>query len=76
MRPGIEPASLWLLAGFLTVEPQGELPDFFLKSLLYFVEGIGLLIYRVSTVGYHLPPGGVGEQFSFVFLVRWLLDPG
>ena len=25
MRPGIKPASSWVLAGFVTVEPQGEL---------------------------------------------------
>ena len=33
MRPGIEPASSWILVGFVTTEPQRELPD------LIFVNG-------------------------------------
>ena len=27
VRPGIEPASSWILAGFITSEPQQELPE-------------------------------------------------
>ena len=32
--PGIEPASSWVLVGFVTAEPQGELQEFFLAFLI------------------------------------------
>ena len=29
VKPGIEPASWWLLVGFISTAPQQELPDYF-----------------------------------------------
>ena len=37
VRPGMEPASSWILVGFVTAEPQQELPHFCnLASAFYF----------------------------------------
>ena len=34
VRPGIEPTSSWILVCFITIEPQWELPNFYLFFLL------------------------------------------
>ena len=34
-RPGIEPASSWILVSFVSAAPQGELPDHILYAVIY-----------------------------------------
>ena len=47
--PGIQPASSWILVGFVTTEPQGELSFlfFFLSFFLFFLF-IYLFIYLLA----------------------------
>ena len=33
VRPGMEPTSSWILVGFVSTEPQQELPIYFLKII-------------------------------------------
>ena len=52
MRPGIEPASLWILVGFVSAEPQWEL----LKLLYFtlFVFTLGYFIVECFAVPFYV----------------------
>ena len=70
-RPGIEPASLWILVGFVPVESQGELPIahiFFFFFCLFRVtpsayagsQAMGQI--RAAAVGLHHNHSNVGSK--------------
>ena len=67
VRPGIEPSSSWILVGFITTEPQWELPiilsfDFFFSSHSI-LRKYALFMYRKIRL--------CGKQKIFFFLY-WL----
>ena len=82
VRPGMKPASSWVLAGFITTEPQWELPNFLFQKFLFlalykslcerwFRDNFAKLVFITDNLKIHWPQvrdRAEGPQFSRIGL--------